>query len=232
MKNPFPKINLRMIGIIAACGLLSLLAANFIYSDAQRKANPEALKEVVVFTKDVKLGEIVKEDSIQIARWQDSKVPPAALSRTSDVVGKRLAYGVHKGQPAFPDTAVARGFEQVKTTGFEIGIDVPTISNFLGTQLKPGGRYLLLHRPENSGATEICMVMVTGLIDANGVSLVNEAGVAKTVNVSVEEKPTMLWIASLKGYKGSFELVKAPEDYVISAGQALPPTDSGKVLVQ
>lgn len=217
------KINLRLMVIVVVCGIIAAAAAAAIYKDAMRKANPETLVPVVIFGKDVKMGEVVEKDAVMLAKWPVSQAPSAAIEKPETVVGKRLAYSVHKGQPAFADTAVERGFEQVQTDGFEVGIDVTNISNVLGAQLRPGDNYLLLHRQEGGGITSISMVTVTGLVDAAGKQLVNESGVAKTVNVALDQQETMLQVVSLKG-TGEFELVKAPVGYVVSAGQTVPAT--------
>lgn len=210
------KINNRLLKI-AAISLAAAIGVSILAFNMMKKAaEPEATTLIVYFRSSLQKDTIVTASDFVIIPTPVSLVPKTAVQNTGELVGKKLVNDVETGEFALPSKLIERGDVRVDVKDlWTIGLDVENISSFLGGNLKEGKEYVLLHRSVSGSIAKVCKGMVSSLLDGTGKLITSTGdGVVKTVNFSVPDEQILITIAQAKA-SGKFELVDAPEGYVL-----------------
>jgi len=210
----FQKFNRKSWLLIIVCVILAFGVTRQIEAQARESVKPEPKATLWVFNQTINKDKEIERSMVEEVKWPVSAIPRDAMKDIDSVVGKRLAIGVYKGQPIFENQLVLRGEDRLDTSNWwECSIDIKNISNFIGTQLKMGQPYILMHRKEGEEATFVNEIIVAGLVSANG-NMVTDASTTapKSLIIGVKEQEGTQEIVTLKE-TGSFELVKAPTHF-------------------
>jgi hypothetical protein len=227
------KINGRLRKIALVAFALAIVVNIFIYKSMKKAALPEETETIAYFKYNMEKNSIIEDDSsIEFRATPKSLVPKTAVRNLEEIKGKRLVMKADKGDFVLTNKLIERGDVRVDVTKlWTIGLDVKNISNFLGGNLREGGEYLLLYKKMDNekyliGEPEIVSkIMVVNMVDSTGrVITENGENVVKTINISVDNKETMLRIAIGKE-EGKFEIIDAPKNYRIVKNSEKQETD-------
>lgn len=210
------KINNRLLKI-AAISLAAAIGVSILAFNMMKKAaEPETKTLIVYFRSSLQKDTVVAASDFVIIPTPVSLVPKTAVQNAGELVGKKLVSNVEAGEFALPSKLIERGDVRVDVKElWTIGLDVENISNYLGGNLKEGKEYVLLHRSVSGSIAKVCKGIVSSLLDGTGKLITSTGdGVVKTVNFSVPDGQILITIAQAKA-SGKFELVDAPEGYVL-----------------
>jgi hypothetical protein len=207
----------RRLSIIA---LFSLIVASvltyLIYTEMKSVAQPEETKEILVFARAIEAGEIIHSKDLVQRNFPVSLIPEGIVINKESVTNKTVSSKVNEGEFVFVEKVTKRGEVEKRNEDFwEIGIEVSSLSNFIGAQFKESERYFLLYTPLNSTERAILnVVILSSMVDSTGQRiLTKDQDVVRTINVLVSSKEEVIEISTAKLFS-DFELVRAPVGFV------------------
>jgi len=206
------KINRRLVVIALFSFFVASVLTYFIYAEMKSVAQPEETKEILVFNRRIETGEILYSTDVTKRNFPVSLIPEGIVNDKELLIGKIASSGINKGEFVYKERITERGEVEKKHEDFwEIGIEVSSLSSFMGAQLKEGERYFLLYTPQNSTERIILNVVVlSSMIDSTGQRiLTKDDSVVRTINVLVNSKEELLEISTAKLFS-DFEIVRAP----------------------
>ncbi|MGV8167499.1 MAG: SAF domain-containing protein [Alkaliphilus sp.] len=209
------KINRRLAIIVVFSFVVASVLTYFIYTEMRNIAQPEETRDALVFTRRIEVGDTISNRDITKKSFPVSLIAEGTVVDEDSVVNKIVSSAVNEGEFVFIERVTERGEVEKKNEDFwEIGIEVSSLSSFMGAQLKEGERYFLLYTPLNSTERIVLNVVVlSSMVDNTGQRILSrDENVVRTINVLVNSKEELLEISSAKLFSG-FELVRAPAGF-------------------
>jgi pilus assembly protein CpaB len=104
-------MNKRFVSVLAFALVVSAVASYILYKlvNAQMAANQKnSASRVLVAAHNLETGALIKDGDVKIADWGGS-VPPGALTKPEDVIGRGVVQPILDGEPIVESRIAARG---------------------------------------------------------------------------------------------------------------------------
>lgn len=138
--------SLILLSLALGCGLVASLGINQVMSKGSPAAAPaQDMEAIYVCARDIQINELVTQDAIKLEQWPKSKIPPDALMKLEDVVGRRTEFKLQKSDVLRNGKLLEKGAlsgrpSDLISPGFRgIAVQVDAAST-AGNLLKPGDR--------------------------------------------------------------------------------------------
>ena len=92
-------------GLIASIGITQVLAKR----NSEPSAYPGETVPIFIAVKDIPLGDPLTAEVLKLEPWPKDKVPPSALSKISDVEGRRTRQKLFAGEPIIENKILSKG---------------------------------------------------------------------------------------------------------------------------
>ncbi len=210
-------MNTRMWVLLSICVVITLIITNGLIQGAKAQAQPEPTINIVRFTMNLPVDTVVEKPNVELYPMPISAIPEGVVTNLTDVIGKRVTTGVLKHEPVMKMRLIDRGTERVNTDDlFQISLDIPDISNYLGVQLQLGELYALYHNEEGLMPVYVDLVKIIDIVDTTGKKMIEGGtGTVKSVIVGVDSEAVAMDISDGKE-NGRFEIIKPTTRFIDS----------------
>ncbi len=107
---------------LAAVGCLALAGVTALHSHDRAAAAAPA--PVVVTTRDLPAGTILRTADVRLSRWSPDQIPPRAMRSLDRAIGRTIAAGMNRGEPVTAARIRGPGI----TTGLPAGLVAVTVT--------------------------------------------------------------------------------------------------------
>src|SRR5690606_39102818 len=102
--------SLILLSLALGCGLVAALGINQMMA----KQGPITITagettDIYVTLKDINTNDLIESESLKLEPWPKDKVPPDALTKLDDIVGRRARTKLFAGEPVRDAKLLAKG---------------------------------------------------------------------------------------------------------------------------
>ncbi len=220
--------SLILLSLALGCGLVASLGINQVMSKGSPAAAPaQDTDAIYVCARDIPINEVLTQDSLKLEQWPKSKIPPDAIRKLDDAVGRRTQVELQKsdmlrGGKLLEKGALSGHASALITPGFRgMAVQVDAAST-AGNLLKPGDRVDVLvfvqkNLSANVGETRTVTLLQDVKVFAVNATITNKSSDSEsTLNartVTLELLPEQCELVNMAKQLGQLTLsVRSPKD--------------------
>jgi pilus assembly protein CpaB len=105
-------MNKRFVGVLLFATIVATVASLLLYRLLINRPQPAkaavATTQIVLATRDIDVGSVLKEEDVKLADWPGS-VPVGATTKTQDVVGRGITTAIYAKEPVIDSRLAPKG---------------------------------------------------------------------------------------------------------------------------
>ena len=150
--------SLILLSLALGCGLVAALGINqMMAKQGPVTINAGETRDIYVTLKDINTNDLVAADALKLEPWPKDKVPPDAIEKLDDVVGRRARTKLFAGEPVRDAKLLEKGDAGLGAAdsipdGFRVvSVRVDAVKSS-GNLIKPGDRVdVIVHMQQPGG---------------------------------------------------------------------------------
>lgn len=150
--------SLILLSLALGCGLVAALGINqMMAKQGPVTINAGETRDIYVTLKDINTNDLVATESLKLEPWPKDKIPPDAIEKLDDIVGRRARTKLFAGEPVRDAKLLEKGDAGLGAadsipTGFRVvSVRVDAVKSS-GNLIKPGDRVdVIVHMTQPGG---------------------------------------------------------------------------------